>query len=130
MRVELVYMQYNKSDSQALFWCSVLIVLEMASLDTLFLCSAGQQVWLCSYLVFKVFTKTKTFVLIKLFLWKKCNGFSLSRDHSKARPTGQVYGWQLLYVIQHPAKFGGHAHCGSGDIMVLFCHVTWEIWCP
>ena len=27
---------------------SVLIVLEMASLDNLFLCSAGQQAWLCS----------------------------------------------------------------------------------
>ena len=30
MRVELVYMQ---SDSQDLFWCSVLIILEMAGLD-------------------------------------------------------------------------------------------------
>ena len=44
---KLVYLQYNISDSQALFWCSV-IILEMASLDTLFLCSAGQQAWLCS----------------------------------------------------------------------------------
>ena len=44
--VELVYMQYNISDSQALF-CFVLI-LRMASLDTLFLCSVGQQAWLCS----------------------------------------------------------------------------------
>ena len=33
--VELVYMQYNISDSQALFLCFVLIILEMASLDTL-----------------------------------------------------------------------------------------------
>ena len=24
----------------------------------------------------------------------------------------------------HPAKFGGHWHCGSGDIMVLACHVV------
>ena len=37
------YMQYNKSDRHALFWCSVFIILEMASLDTLFLYSAGQQ---------------------------------------------------------------------------------------
>ena len=29
---ELVYMQYNISDSQALFWCPVFILLEMASL--------------------------------------------------------------------------------------------------
>ena len=23
----------------------------------------------------------------------------------------------------HPAKFGGHRHCDSWDIMVLTCHV-------
>ena len=46
-RLEVVYMQYNISDSQGLFWCSV-IILEMASLDTLFWCSAGQQAWFCS----------------------------------------------------------------------------------
>ena len=39
MRVELFYRQYNISDSQALFSCSVLIILEIASLDTLLLCS-------------------------------------------------------------------------------------------
>ena len=42
VRLELVYMQYNISDSQALFWCPVIIV-EMASLETLFLRSVGQQ---------------------------------------------------------------------------------------
>ena len=42
VRLELVYSIYNISDSQALFRCCV-IILEMASLDTLFLCSAGQQ---------------------------------------------------------------------------------------
>ena len=26
-------------------------------------------------------------------------------------------------VSQHPAKFGDHRHSGSGDIMVLICHV-------
>ena len=26
-------------------------------------------------------------------------------------------------VSHHPAKFGDHGHCGSGDIMVLVCHV-------
>ena len=44
--VELVYMQYNISDSQALF-CFVLI-LRMANLDTLFFGSVEQQAWLCS----------------------------------------------------------------------------------
>ena len=23
----------------------------------------------------------------------------------------------------HPAKFGGHMHCGSADVMALVCHV-------
>ena len=44
----LVYMQCNIRDSQALFWCFVLVILRMASLDTLFFCSLGQQAWLCS----------------------------------------------------------------------------------
>ena len=44
----LVYMQYDIRDSQALFWCFVLVILRMASLDTLFFCSVGQQAWLCS----------------------------------------------------------------------------------
>ena len=48
MIVELVYMQYNISDSQALFWYFVLIILKMASLDTLLLYSVGQEIWLCS----------------------------------------------------------------------------------
>ena len=46
--VDLVYMQYNISDSQALFQCFVLIILRMASLGTLFLHFVGQQVWLRS----------------------------------------------------------------------------------
>ena len=41
-RLELVYMQYNISDSQALFWSSV-IILEMASQDTLFLGFRGSK---------------------------------------------------------------------------------------
>ena len=26
-------------------------------------------------------------------------------------------------VSHHPTKFHGHRHCGSGDKMVLVCHV-------
>ena len=29
-----------------------------------------------------------------------------------------------LNVSHHPAKFGGHTHCGSEDIMDLVCHVV------
>ena len=49
VRGKLVYMQYNISDSQALF-CFVLI-LRMASLNTLFLCYVGQQALFCSYIL-------------------------------------------------------------------------------
>ena len=28
-----------------------------------------------------------------------------------------------LRIIHHLVKFCGHRHCGSGDIMVLDCHV-------
>ena len=51
VRVELVYMQHlqYKCDSQALF-CFVLI-LRMTSLDTLFLCSMGQQALFSSYIL-------------------------------------------------------------------------------
>ena len=41
VRKELVCMQYNTSVSQALF-CFALIILRMASLGILFLCSVGQ----------------------------------------------------------------------------------------
>ena len=44
--VELVYIQYNRSDNQVLF-CFILIS-RMASLDTVFLCFVGQEIWLCS----------------------------------------------------------------------------------
>ena len=28
-------------------------------------------------------------------------------------------------MVSHlPAKFDGHRHCGSGDVMFLTCHVT------
>ena len=29
-----------------------------------------------------------------------------------------------MKVSFHPARFGGHRHSGSRDILVFFCHVT------
>ena len=76
-------MKYNTSDTQALFWYSVLIIWEMASLNTLLICSAGQQPWICSWVVsFKFFAKTKAFVLIKLFLYIKKSVFSIGPNLS------------------------------------------------
>ena len=32
-------------------------------------------------------------------------------------------GMYPMKASYHSAKFGGHQHCGSGDIVVLVCHV-------
>ena len=48
------------------------------------------------------------------------NDFSLSRDLS--RPRDQRVMWFFVggsMVSHDPAKFGGHRHCGSGDLMFL-----------
>ena len=31
---------------------------------------------------------------------------------------------ESLKVRHHPNRFGGHKHCGIGDIMVVVCYVT------
>ena len=71
MRVELAYMQHNINDSQALLWCSVFIILEMASLDALFLFLRDSNLCFFLCLFFFFFFKTKGFVLRDLFLYKK-----------------------------------------------------------
>ena len=58
----------------------------------------------------------------RLALWQwRCNGFSLSRDISRScdERVMWLYGWQPVKVSYRPAKFGGHRHCGSGNIMFL-----------
>ena len=32
-------------------------------------------------------------------------------------------GKELFKVCHHPAKFVDHRHCGSGDTMVVVCHM-------
>ena len=34
-----------------------------------------------------------------------------------------LYGYETSKVGQQPAKFGSHKHCGSGDVMILVCHL-------
>ena len=34
-----------------------------------------------------------------------------------------LYGQEPIKKSHHPAKFGVHRHCGSGDITILVCHV-------
>ena len=67
-------MQYNIGESQALLWCSV-IVLEMAGLDTgLMFCVTPDLTLFLAYSYF--FTKTKAFVLIK----KECRRFNSKKN--------------------------------------------------
>ena len=37
-----------------------------------------------------------------------------------------LYYWEPLKVIQHPTKYGHHSHFGSGDLIVLVCHLILE----
>ena len=34
-----------------------------------------------------------------------------------------LWEWEFLIICHHPAKFGGHRRCDSGDIV---CFVTWS----
>ena len=36
----------------------------------------------------------------------------------------EFYEWKPFKVCDKRVKFGGHRHCGSGEIMVLVCEVT------
>ena len=45
------------------------------------------------------------------------NDFSLSRDFTKPRDR------RVMWRYYHLSKFGGHRHCGSKDIIILFSHL-------
>ena len=66
VRVEIVYMQYNISDSQALC-CFVLIILRMAGLNTVLMFCRTASLALLLFFLF-LLAKIKAFVRIKLFL--------------------------------------------------------------
>ena len=35
----------------------------------------------------------------------------------------RLYGKKLIIVCNHPARIGGHRHCGSGDMLLIY-HMT------
>ena len=35
----------------------------------------------------------------------------------------KLHCWEPLMMNHHATKIGGHRHCGSGDIMILVCHM-------
>ena len=49
-----------------------------------------------------------------------CNGLCcITSDKPHDKRVMRLYGWELLIEYHNPAKFGGHKHCGSGDIKLL-----------
>ena len=54
--------------------------------------------------------------------------FSLLHDLARSRnqKLKRLYEWELTRVSYHPAKFGDYRQSGSGDIMILACHVTMQ----
>ena len=47
-----------------------------------------------------------------------------SEDHLiKYQRAILLYRLEPIEVSYHPAKFGGHSHCGSVGIIILVCHV-------
>ena len=53
------------------------------------------------------------------------NVFNLPCDLTRSRylRAMRLYRKEPLKESYHPTKFGGHRHHGSGDILVLVCHV-------
>ena len=45
------------------------------------------------------------------------------QDHMIRSSLSCLYGYKPLKVCHHPTTFGGHRQYGSGDVMVLVCHV-------
>ena len=118
---EKFYMQCNISDSQALFWCFALIILRMATLDTLFLCFVGQQAWLCFQLVLNFFCKNQGFSSYKIDLIK-----------SECNRGGRI--WQLNFFLFCNAlgKFSKNAvyickSSSSTKVVLSFHYLTWAV---
>ena len=60
--------------------------------------------------------------------WWRYNGFKLSCDIARppdSRAMG-LFKYESLKVSYHPTKFGGNKHCGSGNAILLICHVISE----
>ena len=57
---------------------------------------------------------SSSFHLLLIFsLWKRPRDQRVMKLHC----------WEPLMINHHATKIGGHRHCGSGDIMILVCHM-------
>ena len=52
----------------------------------------------------------------------------ISTDH-EIKGSCDFMGNESIKVSQHLAIFGGHRHCGNGDIKFLICHVFYHVFC-
>ena len=135
MGVETVYMQCNISDSQALLCCFVLINLRMASTDTLFLCSVGQQLWTCSQLVLIFFSQNQAFCFYKIVLIKRVYMSLLLSSSSNptelcqgnfndpARVLFAVLKNIVIYFLNNAGKICSHGQAISENVQIkhVFC---------
>ena len=47
---------------------------------------------------------------------------AISQEHMRAK-SEVTYDWKVLMANHQLAKFGSRRYCGSGDIMILGCHM-------
>ena len=61
----------------------------------------------------------------RLLYSKPINGIrKIKISRSRDKRVMRLYGRKLLNGCNHPARFGGHRYCGSGDNMFLIYYVT------
>ena len=71
------------------------------------------------------------YVTLQDHIIKALNDFMVSPRHFRCwedlcahtRKKKRFYGLAPLKRSHHITKFDGHRHCGSGDIVVLVCHI-------
>ena len=58
--------------------------------------------------------------MVAIWQWSY-NDFDFSHDPERLHDQRVMWfnGWGSPIVFHHPAKFHGHIHCGSGDMMFL-----------
>ena len=65
------------------------------------------------------FLVSMVFLQVEIYL----NCHVISQIHHHINGSMQICGWELLAVCHQPDKFGGHRHCDSGNVFLIF-HVT------
>ena len=84
-------MQYNISDRLCSDVLPLLFQKWLAQIDTLLLCPARQEAWLCFQLVLNFFNQKQGFCFYKILLTKKECILSVVYFHSEKPPLSKIY---------------------------------------